>query len=142
MLVSQLPHFARPFVEFGFRSDTILSNPHYRYDRRRAFVPSGLPRTRLEKGGYVAELVEDRRAGRALVHCVIQKDNSPEILYYTQFSTLAAAKAWAAEELRQYASSPGDAPHDRRTRPFKSKEQKWRIAKQPGSGRGLFSWDE
>lgn len=119
-----------------------MSNPHNRWERRRAFVPSGLPRTRLQHGGYVAELVEDRRADRALVHCVIQKESSPEILYYTQFTTLSAAKVWAAEELRQYASSPGETPPDRRTLPFKPKEQKWRIAKQPGSGRGFFSWDE
>lgn len=119
-----------------------MSNPHYSDERRRAFVPSGLPRTRLQQGDYVAELVEDRRAGRALVHCVIQKDSSPEILYYTQFTTRSAAEAWAAEELRRYASSPGEVPHDPRKLPFKSKEQKWRIAKQPGSGRGLFSWDE
>ena len=82
-----------------------MSGKIQRRERRRGFDRSGLPRTWLRDGGYVAELIQDRRGGNSrLVHCVIQREGSPEILFYTQFASLDAAKDWAMHELSNYAS--------------------------------------
>lgn len=70
-------------------------------ERRQQFRAGGLPRTRLRRDGYVAELIEDRRSGSQLVHCVIQQEDSPEVLLYAQFRTFEAAWAWAGRELEE-----------------------------------------
>lgn len=72
-------------------------------ERRRRFTPSGMPTARLRDHGHVAEIIQDRRAPCPLFICVIQREGSPEILSYSQFSSLRTAKQWAVEELRHLA---------------------------------------
>lgn len=72
-------------------------------ERRHGLQPGGVPRFRLRHDGYVADIIDDRRGRRPLVHCVIQKEGSPEILFYTQFTSAEAAQRWAQEELEIYS---------------------------------------
>lgn len=96
---------ARHFADFVPTERRHLSASHPCRERRKAFSPAQLPRLYLRHNAYVAEIIENRRAGEELVHCIIQRDGSSEILFYTQFGTLEEAKRWAEEELRTYPSS-------------------------------------
>jgi hypothetical protein len=93
---------ARPF-DFVYRSSAVLSSSNERRERRSKSDAAGLPHTRLRHDGYYADLIEERRASGGVVHCIIQRDGSPEILFYTQFATFEAAKEWALKELQDYA---------------------------------------
>ena len=131
----------RHFALYIKRSGAILSIQYEGRERRRSFRASQLPRTRLRANGYIAEIIENRRSGEALVHCVIQREDSSEILYYTQFATVQAARQWAEEELRAYAAQP-EAVGSRTRLVFSTRGQRWTIAKRLGSGRDFPFSDE
>jgi hypothetical protein len=61
-------------------------------DRRRRQDPTGMPRTKMRRGQYYAEIVLDRRAKPAFYHAVVQKKGSTDILSLTQHRTLDQAR--------------------------------------------------
>ncbi len=74
---------------------------HLEFERRHSLVPSGLPRTVVREGDYVAEIIEDRRNKPRLFFCVIRQEGSPEILALCQFFSYAEAELAASQELRK-----------------------------------------
>lgn len=81
-----------------------MSESKQEHDRRQAFDPSRLPRSTLRRDGFVAEIIQDRRAAHPLYECVIQREGSSDVLFYAQFTSLEAAKGWAIKELRDYVT--------------------------------------
>ncbi len=55
----------------------------------------------LRSGAYFADFRSDRRLRPEVVHCIIQREGSPEILSWTQHTGIAAAVAVARGELER-----------------------------------------
>lgn len=72
-------------------------------ERRQRVEPARIPRHRLRKGELLAEIIEDRR-GRpnAIVHCVVQRSGSAEVLFLGQFHSRAAAQDAAEQFIAEY----------------------------------------
>jgi hypothetical protein len=68
-------------------------------DRRRALVPSSLPRIQLRKKLFVADLIEDRRASPPIFHCIVQPEGSVDIVFWGQYTTIDEAKETAEAHL-------------------------------------------
>ncbi len=71
-------------------------------DRRRERVPGSIPRTRLLRGCLVAEIIIDRRIHPAVLHCVVQRQGSSEVLFLQQFSSREEAEEAANEFMGSY----------------------------------------
>ena len=68
-----------------------------------------MPRILVRRGGYFAEIIEDRRVRPSLFICIVQRTASPEILWCSQHRTLAEAKQAAQEQLDRLAASASSA---------------------------------
>jgi hypothetical protein len=75
-------------------------------DERKRMIAACIPRTSLHIGGFVADIILDRRNHPALFLCVVQGRDSPEVLFLGQFSSEpdaeAAAKQFIADHLMSF----------------------------------------
>lgn len=62
------------------------------------------PNTRLEFGGYIADILVDRRHPSAIYHWIVQRVGSAEILQWGQETTFAEAEAAASGYLHELAN--------------------------------------
>src|SRR5690242_11398384 len=60
-------------------------------ERRLACITSGLPRTHIRRNGFVAEIITDRRQS-SLFHCIIQREDSEDVLWLSQWDSFDQAK--------------------------------------------------
>jgi hypothetical protein len=65
--------------------------PNYRADTAPTFITSKRYGTRLQLGGYIADIVSDQDHHPPVHHCIVQRVGSPRVLYLGQESSLAAA---------------------------------------------------
>ena len=61
------------------------------------------PNTRLQVGGYIADILVDRRNPSNVCHWIVQRLGSAEILQWGQETTFTEAKAAAGGYLRELA---------------------------------------
>ena len=61
------------------------------------------PNTRLEIGGYIADILVDSRHSSSICHWIVQRVGSAEILQWGQETTFDEAKAAAYGYLRELA---------------------------------------
>ena len=61
------------------------------------------PNTRLKVGGYIADILVDRRRPSTICHWIVQKVGSAEILQWGQETTFDEAMAAASGYLRDLA---------------------------------------
>lgn len=61
------------------------------------------PNTRLEIGGYIADILVDSRQPSAVCHWIVQRVGSAEILQWGQETTFAEARDAAAGYLQDLA---------------------------------------
>lgn len=59
--------------------------------------------TRLQLGGYIADIVQDQERP-CIHHCIVQRVGSPKVLYLGQEDTFAAALASGHRQLEQLAT--------------------------------------
>jgi hypothetical protein len=65
--------------------------------------PNNPPNTRLEVGGYIADILVDRRNPSTVFHWIVQRMGSAEILQWGQETTFDEAKAAALGYLNDLA---------------------------------------
>ena len=82
-----------------------MSSKRPRRERRVPSIPSDLPRSRIERAGYVAEIIHDRRTG--LHYCIIQPEGSADILWLGQCSTADDARHIALSRIREFIHAAG-----------------------------------
>jgi len=70
-------------------------------ERRRTRKLAAIPRKRIKRGPFVAEIVSDRRASPRVYHCIVQRQDSPEVLMWTQENTLDEASEVARRHLAE-----------------------------------------
>ena len=87
----------------------LSSSWNERKDRRLASIPAGMPRILVRRGGYFAEIIEDRRVRPSLFICIVQRTASPEILWCSQHRSFNDAKLTAQEQLDRRAASASNA---------------------------------
>ena len=73
-------------------------------DQRKRIVPACILRTRIVAGELFAEIIEDRWCRPPIVHCVVQRLGSPEILVLQQFHSHREAELAAKEFISDYLS--------------------------------------
>lgn len=56
---------------------------------------------RLRRGPYFADFRRDRRTSPEVYHCIIQRDGSDDVLWWSQHRTLEAAMEAAESELKR-----------------------------------------
>jgi hypothetical protein len=61
--------------------------------------------TRVQLGGYIADIVPDDEENPSIHHCIVQRVGSPNVLYLGQESTFAAALESAYRRLEELAGS-------------------------------------
>lgn len=71
-------------------------------ERRMKIVPACVPRKRLRRGQLLADIMEDRRSHPPLFFCLVQKQDSPEILFLGQFRSGSAAAKAAGQFMSEY----------------------------------------
>jgi hypothetical protein len=59
---------------------------------RHADVPAGSARTRMTKYGFAVDILADPKTNPPIYHCIIQKQGSKEIVYWSQERTLRDAE--------------------------------------------------
>jgi hypothetical protein len=57
--------------------------------------------TRIVCGVFTADLIMDRHTEPPIWHCIVQRAGSPDIIYWGQELTFAAAESAAEEHLRE-----------------------------------------
>ncbi len=63
-----------------------------------------LHRSRIVRGEFFADIIEDCRIDPQIVFCVIQQRGSPEVLFLGQFYTVSEAEAAAHHYISDYQS--------------------------------------
>lgn len=58
----------------------------------KAYAPRGAARTRLLKYGFVVDILPDPKTSPPIYHCIIQKQGSKKILYWSQERTFQEAE--------------------------------------------------
>ena len=76
------------------------SNPAVRERRHKSKV-SAIPRKRIKRGPFVAEIVSDRRSSPRVYHCIVQKIAGREVLMWTQERSLDDATEVARRHLAE-----------------------------------------
>jgi hypothetical protein len=71
-------------------------------ERRRQFTAACVPRIRMFRGDLAAEIIVERREHPPLVHCVVQRQGSPDILFLQQFYSVEEAKTEAEHFMSTY----------------------------------------
>ena len=66
--------------------------------------------TRLQLGGYIADIVPDQEERPGIHHCIVQRVGSPKVLYLGQEDTFSAALACGHRMLEELAM-----PHRKKT---------------------------
>lgn len=61
--------------------------------------------TRVQLGGYIADIVPDDVENPAIHHCIVQRLGSPKVLYLGQESSFAAALASGYRHVEELAES-------------------------------------
>ncbi len=59
-------------------------------ERRKRVRPTAIPRTRRQRRELVMDIIQDRRR-TPLFFCVVQRQNSPEVLMLGQFTSQSEA---------------------------------------------------
>jgi hypothetical protein len=59
--------------------------------------------TRVQLGGYIADIVPDDEENPSIHHCIVQRVGSPKVLYLGQESTFAAALQSGYHHLEELA---------------------------------------
>jgi hypothetical protein len=59
--------------------------------------------TRVQLGGYIADIVPDDVENHSIHHCIVQKVGSPKVLYLGQEDTFAAALESGYRHLEELA---------------------------------------
>ncbi|MBZ5492620.1 MAG: hypothetical protein LAO76_16990 [Acidobacteriia bacterium] len=59
--------------------------------------------TRVQLGGYIADIVPDDEENPSIHHCIVQRIGSPKVLYLGQESTFAAALESGYHHLEELA---------------------------------------
>lgn len=66
---------------------------------------------RIKSGPYFADFRRDRRLYPEVYHCIVQRENSSEIISWSQFRTLERAMSAANRELKRLMEgAKGNAP--------------------------------
>ena len=66
--------------------------------------------TRLQLGGYVADIAPDQEERPCVHHCIVHRIGSPKVLYLGQEDTFAAALSSGHRQLEKLAT-----PHRKKT---------------------------
>ena len=61
---------------------------------------------RLKLGDYYADFRRDKRLVPEVYHCIIQREGSNEILAWSQYRSLDAARLAAKAEINRLSSGP------------------------------------
>ncbi len=59
--------------------------------------------TRVQLGGYIADIVPDDKENPSIHHCIVQRVGSPKVLYLGQESTFVAALQSGYRHLEELA---------------------------------------
>jgi len=70
-------------------------------ERRHKSKASAIPRKRIKRGPFVAEIVSDRRSSPRVYHCIVQKIAGREVLMWTQERSLDEATEVARRHLAE-----------------------------------------
>src|SRR5438876_4042268 len=70
-------------------------------ERRHKSKVSAIPRKRIKRGPFVAEIVSDRRSSPRVYHCIVQKVAGREVLMWTQERSLDEATEVARRHLAE-----------------------------------------
>ena len=70
-------------------------------ERRHKSKVSAIPRKRIKRGPFVAEIVSDRRSSPRVYHCIVQKIAGREVLMWTQERSLDDATEVARRHLAE-----------------------------------------
>jgi len=79
--------------------------PKHRANAAPAVITSERYGTRLQLGGYVADIVSDPDRPSPIHHCIVQRAGSPRVLYLGQESSFAAALECGHRHLEQLAAA-------------------------------------
>jgi len=60
---------------------------------------------RLQVGEYYADFRRDKRLSPEVYHCIIQREGSTEIISWSQYRTLEAARRAAEAEINRFISN-------------------------------------
>lgn len=61
--------------------------------------------TRVQLGGYIADIIPDDDENPSVHHCIVQRVGSPKVLYLGQEDTFAAALESGYRHLEELAAS-------------------------------------
>lgn len=81
----------------------VIGFVHSRQERRSSFRPYLIPKTRLRRGDFFADIVTDRREDPPFFHVVVQHSGSNEILGLCQLQSHQSALDYAETYLCQLA---------------------------------------
>jgi len=79
--------------------------PKHRANAAPAFITSERYGTRLQLGGYIADIVSDPDQHPPIHHCIVQRAGSPRVLYLAQESSFAAALECGHRHLEELAAA-------------------------------------
>ena len=74
-------------------------------DAAQSFTTPGRYGTRLQLGGYIADIVSDHDQQPPIPHCIVQRVGSPRVLYLTQENSFAAALECGHRHLEKLAAA-------------------------------------
>lgn len=74
-------------------------------DAAPTFTTPGRYGTRLQLGGYIADIVSDQDQHTPIHHCIVQRVGSPRVLYLGQESSLATALECGHRHLEELAAA-------------------------------------
>ena len=60
--------------------------------------------TRIVCGAFLADIIVDSRTDPPIWHCVVQREGSPEVLYWAQEATFEQARSAAEDHLKELTS--------------------------------------
>ena len=70
-----------------------------------SFTTAGRYGTRLQLGGYIADIVSDPDQTPPIHHCIVQRIGSPQVLYLAQENSFAAALECGHRHLEELAAA-------------------------------------
>jgi hypothetical protein len=74
-------------------------------DAAPSFTTPGRYGTRLQLGGYIADIVSDDEQRPPIHHCIVQRLGSPQVLYLGQEDSFAAALESGHRHLEELAGA-------------------------------------
>ena len=83
-------------------NSTALKSPA---DAAPSFTTPGRYGTRLQLGGYIADIVSDHDQEPPIHHCIVQRVGSPQVLYLGQEGSFAAALESGHRHLEELAAA-------------------------------------